>query len=112
MPIRSQAISRPRSAQCGITLRQRYDEVGLPCWNTIASPAPSSIVAMRRPLPGGNFFGAEGIAGGGGVGGGKRARCCRGSPPPPPPVKKGFLERGPRGSPPRITPQILQHLRI
>jgi DNA-binding MarR family transcriptional regulator len=34
MPIRSGARQRARSATCGITLRHRYDEVGLPCRNT------------------------------------------------------------------------------
>ena len=43
MPIRSGAISRPRPSRWGITLRHRYDEVGLPWMNTIGSPAsPSS----------------------------------------------------------------------
>src|ERR1051325_11471504 len=62
MPIKSQAMSRPSPAQCGMMLRPRYDEVGLPCWNTIASPWPSSMYAMRRPLTDANVLDAKGLA--------------------------------------------------
>ena len=34
MPIRSGAMQRPSGCRCGMTLRQRYDEVGLPCSST------------------------------------------------------------------------------
>jgi hypothetical protein len=37
MPIRSGAMQRPRGCRCGNTLRQRYDEVGLPCSSTMGS---------------------------------------------------------------------------
>ena len=43
MPIKSQAINRPNPSQCGMMLRQRYEEVGFPCWKTIASPPPYSM---------------------------------------------------------------------
>src|SRR5262249_15890419 len=33
----------------GNTLRQRYDEVGLPCNRTIGSPSPTSTYAMSLP---------------------------------------------------------------
>src|SRR5258708_2870142 len=39
MPIRSGAMQRPRGCRCGNTLRQRYDEVGLPCSSTMGSPS-------------------------------------------------------------------------
>src|SRR3990172_4300267 len=45
MPTRSGARQRPSPATCGITLRQRYDDVGLPWRNTIGSPAPVSTYA-------------------------------------------------------------------
>jgi hypothetical protein len=35
MPIRSGAMQRPSVCRCGNTLRQRYDEVGLPCNSTL-----------------------------------------------------------------------------
>src|SRR5215472_16141997 len=46
MPIRSGAIQRPSGCRCGNTLRQRYDDVGLPWRNTIGSPCPTSTYAM------------------------------------------------------------------
>src|SRR5215813_10509194 len=49
MPIRSGATQRPRGSRCGNTLRQRYDEVGLPCSSTIGSPLPTSTYAISRP---------------------------------------------------------------
>jgi hypothetical protein len=49
MPIRSGAIQRPSGCRCGNTLRQRYDEVGLPCNSTIGSPCPTSTYAISRP---------------------------------------------------------------
>src|SRR5215510_14443852 len=49
MPIRSGAIQRPNGCRCGNTLRQRYDEVGLPCNSTIGSPSPTSTYAISRP---------------------------------------------------------------
>src|SRR5882724_3193107 len=49
MPIRSGAMQRPRERRCGNTLRQRYDEVGLPCSSTIGSPFPTSTYAISRP---------------------------------------------------------------
>src|SRR5215212_11588059 len=42
MPTRSGARQRPRSDTCGMMLRHRYDEVGLPCRMTIGSPSPDS----------------------------------------------------------------------
>src|SRR6185436_2472569 len=49
MPIRSGAMQRPNDCRCGNTLRQRYDEVGLPCSSTIGSPSPTSTYAISRP---------------------------------------------------------------
>src|SRR5262245_49328456 len=49
MPIRSGAMQRPRDCRCGNTLRQRYDEVGLPCNSTMGSPSPISTYAISRP---------------------------------------------------------------
>src|SRR5262249_31466223 len=49
MPIRSGAMQRPRGCRCGNTLRQRYDEVGLPCSSTMGSPFPTSTYAISRP---------------------------------------------------------------
>src|SRR5215475_5622759 len=49
MPIRSGAMQRPRGCRYGNTLRQRYDEVGLPCSSTIGSPFPTSTYAISLP---------------------------------------------------------------
>ena len=49
-------MQRPTGATCGMTLRHRYDEVGLPCWNTMGSPSPISTYAMRRPSASTVFF--------------------------------------------------------
>src|SRR5262249_32580805 len=49
MPIRSGAMQRPRGCRCGSTLRQRYDEVGLPCSSTMGSPRPTSTYAISLP---------------------------------------------------------------
>src|SRR5258707_4562348 len=49
MPIRSGAMQRPRGCRCGNTLRQRYDDVGLPCSSTLGSPCPTSTYAISRP---------------------------------------------------------------
>ena len=49
MPIRSGAMQRPSGCRCGNTLRQRYDEVGLPCSSTMGSPCPTSTYAISRP---------------------------------------------------------------
>src|SRR5215472_6386258 len=49
MPIRSGAMQRPRGSRCGNTLRQRYDEVGLPCSSTTGSPSPISTYAISLP---------------------------------------------------------------
>src|SRR5215471_14689291 len=49
MPIRSGAMQRPRGCRCGNTLRQRYDEVGLPCSSTMGLPSPSSTYAISLP---------------------------------------------------------------
>ena len=49
MPIRSGAMQRPSRSRCGMTLRQRYDDVGLPCRKTIGSPLPTSTYAIDRP---------------------------------------------------------------
>src|SRR5712692_2512092 len=49
MPIRSGAMQRPRGCKCGNTLRQRYDEVGLPCSSTMGSHSPTSTYAISRP---------------------------------------------------------------
>src|SRR5262245_38054968 len=49
MPIRSGAMQRPRGWRCGNTLRQRYDEVGLPCSSTMGSPSPTSTYAISLP---------------------------------------------------------------
>src|SRR5713226_170142 len=46
MPIRSGAMQRPTGCRCGNTLRQRYDEVGLPCSSTMGSPVPTSTYAI------------------------------------------------------------------
>src|SRR5205823_3411066 len=35
--------------RCGNTLRQRYDEVGLPCSSTMGSPSPTSTYAISLP---------------------------------------------------------------
>jgi hypothetical protein len=42
-------MQRPSGYRCGITLRHRYDEVGLPCSSTIGSPSPTSTYAISRP---------------------------------------------------------------
>src|SRR5262249_22243705 len=39
----------PRGCRCGNTLRQRYDEGGLPCSSTIGSPSPTPTYAISRP---------------------------------------------------------------
>ena len=49
MPIRSGAMQRPNGCRCGNTLRQRYDEVGLPWSNTMGLPSPTSTYAISRP---------------------------------------------------------------
>src|SRR5215831_8645226 len=49
MPIRSGAMQRPSGCRCGNTLRQRYEEVGLPCNSTMGSPCPTSTNAISRP---------------------------------------------------------------
>src|SRR5262249_45147137 len=49
MPIRSGAMQRPSGCKCGNTLRQRYDEVGLPCSSTMGSPSPTSTYAISLP---------------------------------------------------------------
>src|SRR5262245_54799101 len=49
MPIMSGAMQRPSSGKCGNTLRQRYDEVGLPCSSTMGSPSPTSTYAISLP---------------------------------------------------------------
>src|SRR5262249_40683655 len=49
MPIRSGAMQRPSGCRCGNTLRQRYDEVGLPCNSTMGSPCPTSTYAISQP---------------------------------------------------------------
>src|SRR5215470_15335309 len=49
MPIRSGAMQRPSGCRCGNTLRQRYDEVGLPCSSTMGSPSPTSTYAISLP---------------------------------------------------------------
>src|SRR5262247_732601 len=49
MPMRSGAMQRPRVCRCGNTLRQRYDEVGLPCSSTMGSPSPTSTYAISLP---------------------------------------------------------------
>src|SRR6516225_8781110 len=46
MPIRSGAMQRPNDCRCGNTLRQRYDEVGLPCSSTMGSPSPTPTYAI------------------------------------------------------------------
>src|SRR5215468_8651222 len=56
MPIRSGAMQRPRGCRCGMTLRQRYDEVGLPCSSTMGSPAPTSTYAISLPRTRRRFF--------------------------------------------------------
>src|SRR5215469_3282280 len=49
IPIRSGAMQRPSGCKCGMTLRQRYDEVGLPCSSTMGSPSPTSTYAISLP---------------------------------------------------------------
>ncbi len=56
MPIRSGAMQRPRGCRWGNTLRQRYDEVGLPCSSTMGSPSPTSTYAISRPRTCRRFF--------------------------------------------------------
>src|SRR5580704_6679009 len=56
MPIRSGAMQRPRDCRCGNTLRQRYDEVGLPCSRTMGSPSPTSTYAISLPRTRRRFF--------------------------------------------------------
>ncbi|SVA86575.1 uncharacterized protein METZ01_LOCUS139429 [marine metagenome] len=36
-------MHRPAVSKYGVIFRQRYEEVGLPCRNTIGSPEPFSI---------------------------------------------------------------------
>jgi hypothetical protein len=43
------AMQRPRGCRCGNTLRQRYDEVGLPCSSTMGSRSPTSTYAISLP---------------------------------------------------------------
>src|SRR5215813_2561887 len=56
MPIRSGAMQRPSGCTCGNTLRQRYDEVGLPCSRTMGSPSPTSTYAISLPRTRSRFF--------------------------------------------------------
>src|SRR5215471_21068762 len=56
MPIRSGAIQRPSGCRYGNMLRQRYDEVGLPCCNTMGSPSPTSTYAISLPRTCRRFF--------------------------------------------------------
>ena len=56
MPIRSGAMQRPSGCRCGNTLRQRYDEVGLPCSSTMGSPSPTSTYAISLPRTRRRFF--------------------------------------------------------
>src|SRR5262249_42873126 len=49
MPIRSGAMQRHNGFKCGNTLRQRYDEVGLPCSSTMGSPSPTSTYVISLP---------------------------------------------------------------
>src|SRR5215471_21252592 len=49
MPIRSGAMQRPNGSRYGSTLRQRYDEVGLPCSSTMGSPLPTSTYDICLP---------------------------------------------------------------
>jgi hypothetical protein len=56
MPIRSGAIQRPSGCRYGNMLRQRYDEVGLPCSNTMGSPSPTSTYAISLPRTCRRFF--------------------------------------------------------
>src|SRR5215471_5575692 len=56
MPIRSGAMQRPSGCRYGNMLRQRYDEVGLPCSNTMGSPSPTSTYAISLPRTCRRFF--------------------------------------------------------
>jgi len=56
MPIRSGTMQRPCGFRCGSTLRQRYDEVGLPCSSRMGSPSPTSTYAISRPRIRRRFF--------------------------------------------------------
>jgi hypothetical protein len=56
MPISSGAMQRPRDCRWGNTLRQRNDEVGLPCSSTMGSPSPTSTYAILRPSTWRRFF--------------------------------------------------------
>src|SRR6266446_1631240 len=49
IPIRSGATHRASGATCGMILRHRYDEVGLPCRNTTGSPLPVSAYDIEVP---------------------------------------------------------------
>src|SRR5262245_35980570 len=62
MPIRSGAMHRPSGSKRGNTLRQRYDEVGLPCSSTIGSPSPTSTYAISRPRTRRRCFGYRNAA--------------------------------------------------
>src|SRR5215813_13213423 len=56
MPIRSGAMQRPSGCRYSNMLRQRYDEVGLPCSNTMGSPSPTSTYAISLPRTCRRFF--------------------------------------------------------
>src|SRR5215831_18434129 len=49
MPSKSGAMQRPSGSRCGKTLRQRYEEVGLPCSSTIGSPSPTCTYDISLP---------------------------------------------------------------
>ena len=59
MPMRSSAMQRPRRATASMTLRHRYDEVGLPCWKMMGSPSPISTYAIDLPRTETAFFGCS-----------------------------------------------------
>src|ERR1019366_6341884 len=57
IPIRSGARHRALALRCGMMLRHKYDEVGLPCRKTIGSPALVSTQAISVPSTATRFRG-------------------------------------------------------
>ena len=57
MPMRSGA-KRRKLVESGLMMfRHRYDEVGLPCRNTMGAPEPTSTCAMTAPFTRVRFLG-------------------------------------------------------
>src|SRR5947208_5749972 len=62
MPMRSGAMRRPAPSRWGITLRHRYEEVGLPWRKMMGSPSPTSTYAIRSPSTSAKARGYRGSA--------------------------------------------------